>query len=118
METEYPVGSRRNRPTDDRAIQHRETLDRLLRDVGERAEQLCRDPEFRRAASAPSERLALAQVEAGFMKLPVVIKDIVETPRGALYYVNNKGNRVYLKKYQKQQCRGRKLKGARYTCPK
>lgn len=82
----------------------------------EDARRLTSDAQFRAQALTPRQNLAVQQIEQGFIKLPVVFKDIVLTNRGAMFYINNKGKKVYLKKYQREQCLRGALKGSRSSC--
>ena len=52
----------------------------------------------------------------GYLKLPVVGKPMAMGPRGGLFYVNRLGNQVYLKRYQRLQCRSHSLKGDGEFC--
>lgn len=55
--------------------------------------------------------LQLKQCQQGYIRLPVVPKILYRGPRDAIYYVNQKGNRVYLKRDQKQKLLQNKLVG-------
>jgi hypothetical protein len=55
--------------------------------------------------------LQLQQCQQGYIRLPVVPKMLYRGPRDALYYINQKGNRVYLKRDQKQKLQENKLLG-------
>jgi hypothetical protein len=55
--------------------------------------------------------LKLKQCQQGYIRLPVVPKMLYKGPRDALYYINQKGNRVYLKRDQKQKLQENKLLG-------
>jgi hypothetical protein len=57
-------------------------------------------------------------LKSGYFKLPVVPKDIEIGERGGAFYYNEKGNKIWLKRKQKMQCREGKLKGATQgSCP-
>ena len=59
-------------------------------------------------------------VNAGYVhgELPIVAKDVQQGGQGGLFYVNPRGNRVYLSvtKGQKQQCLDGTLPGALSGC--
>ncbi len=50
--------------------------------------------------------------------LQVVPKQIRVGPRGGAYYVNARGRRVHLKRYQREQCRAGSMPGVNGTCPR
>ena len=50
-------------------------------------------------------------------KLPIVYKNVLTGARGGAYYVNGLGNKIWLKKHQRQQCRDGTLIGAGENCP-
>lgn len=56
-------------------------------------------------------------IEKAYMKLPVVDKKLETGPRGGLRYINKNGKVVWLKKYQRNQCKNGTLKGVQNSCP-
>jgi hypothetical protein len=51
-------------------------------------------------------------------RLSVKQKFVETGGRGGAYYVNDKGNKIWLKKHQKDQCRNGTLLGSGITCPR
>ncbi len=55
--------------------------------------------------------LSLKQCEAGYVRLPVVPKRLYSGPKRGLFYINQKGKRVYLNRPQKHRMAQNKLPG-------
>ena len=53
----------------------------------------------------------IQQLQSAFYKLPEVDKTILQGPRGGMYYVNARGNRVYLKVHQQRMLASGQLPG-------
>lgn len=52
------------------------------------------------------------------ISLPVVPKTVLTGSRGGAYYINSKGNHIWLKKNQREQCKHGLLLGSGLTCPR
>lgn len=62
-------------------------------------------------ASSLGKSLSLDQCKQGYIRLPIVPKQLSRGPRGSLFYVNQKGRRVYLNGPQKNRLAEQKLPG-------
>jgi hypothetical protein len=78
------------------------------------AEQTAQD--IRKTVNKARKKRAQSFIPTG--KLDVVDKHIIEGDRGGYYYINERGNTVYLKRAQKNQCKKGKLAGmVNRKCP-
>lgn len=62
-------------------------------------------------ADLAGQEQKLQQCSAGYFKLPVVPKALYQGDRGALFYINQKGHRVYLNARQKEAFAAGQLPG-------
>jgi hypothetical protein len=71
------------------------------------------------AASISIEHVThyIPSLSEGYLTLIGVIKPIKIGPRGGAYYINSRGNKIWLKNEQIELCRQGKLLGAGNTCP-
>jgi hypothetical protein len=101
------------------------TINDNVRDLANRTRELLNRDSFKKLQQAAvQERMALwtlrqmdEQNQWGFMKLPVVSKDVRYDPaQRKHYYVNAKGNRTFLNRKQVEQCRQGNLQGAYGGC--
>lgn len=102
-----------------------ETINNNVRDLANRTKELLNRDSFKKLQQAAvQERMALwtlkqmdEQNQWGFMKLPVVSKDVrYNAQSGRHTYVNAKGNNIRLNHKQVSQCRDGTLPGAIGGC--
>jgi len=65
----------------------------------------------RELVSALGRDLSLQQCNSAYYKLPVVPKALFRGPRGALFYINQRGKKVYLNAPQKDRYANARLPG-------
>lgn len=72
------------------------------------------------AASVITEELTyfMDNLAGNRQHLSVVPKTVITGKRGGAYYINERGNKIWLKKDQKTQCVNGTLLGSGNTCPK
>lgn len=96
------------------------SIDNLRRQVDELARHPVVEQETQRLLNELTNnavRNTFARYEWGFLKLPVIRKRIRRTRRGTLFYVNPKGNRIFLNARQVAKCEEGRLPGAGDSCP-
>jgi hypothetical protein len=93
-----------------------ESISQNLEIVAQRLRSQCRQRLSVPAVEDAKVRYVLNQLLRGYLRLPVVQKEVKQGPNGGFYYTNRLGKPVYLKEYQRKQCEEGTLRGSHGAC--